>query len=72
MGDKLKLRGTSCTKTLKKLFTEKHIPAVYRESQPVIADELGVLGVYKLGCDERGTPAFGDTIYKIKFKEMPH
>ena len=72
IGDKLKLRGTSCTKTLKKLFTEKHIPAVYRESQPVIADELGVLGVYKLGCDERGTPAFGDTIYIIKFKEMPH
>ena len=72
IGDKLKLRGTSCTKTLKKLFTEKHIPAVYRELQPIIADESGVLGVYGMGCDVRGTPAVGDTIYIIKFKEMPH
>ena len=72
IGDKLKLRGTSCTKTLKKLFTEKHIPSVYRELQPVISDDFGVLGVYGLGCDVRGTPAVGDTIYKIKFKEMPH
>ena len=72
IGDKLKVRGSSCTKTLKKLFTEKHIPAVYRELQPVIADENGVLGVYGLGCDMRGTPAVGDTIYIIKFKEIPH
>ncbi|MBQ9858216.1 MAG: tRNA lysidine(34) synthetase TilS, partial [Oscillospiraceae bacterium] len=72
IGDKLKLRGTRCTKTLKKLFTEKHIPAIYREIQPVIADEMGVLGVYALGCDTRGEPRIGDTIYKIKFKEMPH
>jgi len=71
-GDKLKLRDTRCTKTLKKLFTEKHIPAIYREIQPVIADEMGVLGVYALGCDTRGEPRIGDTIYKIKFKEMPH
>ncbi len=72
IGDKMKLRGTRCTKTLKKLFTEKHIPAIYRELQPVIADEKGVLGVYKLGCDVRGEPRLSDTIYKIKFKEMPH
>jgi len=70
-GDKLKMRGTNCTKTLKKLFTEKHIPAIYRELQPVIADEKGVLGVYKLGCDVRGEPHIGDTIYKVTFKEMP-
>ena len=72
IGDTLKLRGSNCTKTLKKLFTEKRIPAVYRELQPVIADEKGVLGVYKLGCDVRGLPQVGDTIYNIKFKEMPH
>lgn len=71
-GDNIKLRGTGCTKTLKKLFTEKRIPLVKRASVPVIADDNGVLGVYKIGCDVRGTPAIGDTIYIIKFKEMPN
>ena len=70
-GDNIKLRETSCTKTLKKLFTEKRIPLAKRASVPIMADDNGVLGVYKIGCDVRGTPSLGDTIYIIKFKEMP-
>lgn len=71
-GDMIKLRGTDCTKSAKKLFIEKRIPAAIRHLIPVISDERGVLGIYKIGCDERGTPAVGDTIYKIQFKEMSH
>ena len=71
-GDMIKLRGTGCTKSAKKLFIEKHIPAAIRNLIPVISDDRGVLGIYKLGCDERGSPAVGDTIYKLQFKEMSH
>ena len=71
-GDKIKLRKTNCTKSLKKLFIEKCIPAHSRDLVPVISDDRGVLGVYGLGCDVRGTPDLGDTIYIIHFKELSH
>ena len=50
-GDKIRLAGSSCTKTLKKLFNEKHLEN--RNNIPVLADELGVCWVRGLGCAER-------------------
>lgn len=50
-GDKIKLAGNSCTKTLKKLFSEKHLEN--RNNIPVLADELGVCWVQGLGCADR-------------------
>lgn len=50
-GDKMKLAGSSCTKTLKKLFSEKHIEN--RNSAAVLADEAGVCWVQGLGCADR-------------------
>ncbi|MDD6704708.1 MAG: tRNA lysidine(34) synthetase TilS [Clostridiaceae bacterium] len=50
-GDKIKLAGSSCTKTLKKLFSEKHFEN--RNNIPVLADELGVCWVQGLGCADR-------------------
>ena len=50
-GDKIKLAGSSCTKTLKKLFSEKHLEN--RNNIPVLADELGVCWVQGLGCADR-------------------
>lgn len=49
--DKIKLAGSSCTKTLKKLFSEKHLEN--RNNIPVLADELGVCWVQGLGCADR-------------------
>ncbi len=51
-GDSIKLpkRGT---KTIKKLCTEHKIPLCERENLPVIADDNGVVWVYKLGTAER-------------------
>ena len=71
-GDSIKLRGTDCTKSVKKLFIEKRIPSTLRKQIPIIADEHGLLGIYRIGCDNRGTPSLGDKIYKIQIKEIAH
>lgn len=46
-GDAIRLSGG--TKSLKKLFIDRKIPAMRRGCIPVIADEKGVLGVYGIG-----------------------
>ena len=46
-GDAIRLSGG--TKSLKKLFIDRKIPACRRAGIPVIADEAGVLGVYSIG-----------------------
>ena len=54
-GDTMRLPGGS--KSLKKLFIDRKIPAQLRRRIPVIADDAGVLGVYGIGVnwDRRGT-----------------
>ena len=49
-GDALRL--SSGTKTLKKLFIDRKIPAADRDHIPVITDERGVLAVYGIGADK--------------------
>ena len=48
-GDAMRLSGG--TKSLKKCFIDRKIPADCRERIPVIADEEGVLGVYSMGVN---------------------
>jgi len=48
-GDTIRLQGG--TKSLKKLFIDRKIPAHYRGRIPVIADERGVLAVYGIGTN---------------------
>ncbi len=48
-GDTIRLSGG--TKTLKKLFIDRKIPADQRDRIPVLADETGVLGVYGIGVN---------------------
>ena len=52
-GDKISLPRRKCTKTLKKLFNEMHIPAQLRNSVAVLRDSEGVLWVEGLGADKR-------------------
>jgi len=73
-GDKIKLFGTNRTKTLKKLFIEKKIPARRRAMIPVIADDAGVLAVRGVGYDARaagGTAdcSAGDVLLEVIFEE---
>ena len=46
-GDALRLPGG--TKTLKKCFIDRKVPAAQRGLVPVFADDSGVLAVYGLG-----------------------
>lgn len=46
-GDSMRLPGG--TKSLKKIFIDRKIPAADRESIPVIADDRGVVAVYGIG-----------------------
>ncbi len=48
--DSIRLPGG--TKSLKKLFTDRKIPASQRSTVPVLADEAGILGVYGVGADQ--------------------
>ena len=46
-GDTIRLSGGS--KSLKKLFIDRKIPAAQRDNIPVVCDDLGILGVYGIG-----------------------
>lgn len=48
-GDAMRLSGGS--KTLKKLFIDRKIPAGERQRVPVLADKSGILGVYGIGVN---------------------
>lgn len=51
--DKIKLAGSNCTKTLKKLYIEKKLTAYEKSSLAVVQDENGVIGVMGIGVDDR-------------------
>ena len=48
-GDSIRLSGG--TKSLKKLFIDRKIPAAERSRIPVLADDRGILGVYSIGAN---------------------
>ena len=48
-GDSIRLSGGS--KSLKKLFIDRKIPAQRRDKIPVVQDEQGILGVYSIGTN---------------------
>ena len=48
-GDTIRLSGG--TKSLKKLFIDRKIPAAQRNRIPVVCDDAGVLGVYSIGAN---------------------
>ncbi len=52
-GDKLRLAGRGCTKTLKDLYSESNIPLSQRDSLPVICDDKGVVWVHGIGVAQR-------------------
>lgn len=66
-GDRIRLFGGS--KELKKLFIDKKIPAAHRLQIPVIADELGVLGVYHFGVN-RDRLAFDNNAVCIRIEPI--
>ncbi len=63
-GDVMRLSGG--TKSLKKLFTDRKLAASERPNIPVIADDLGVLGVWGFGCNLDRMTQEGIEIYLEK------
>ena len=53
--DTIRLSGG--TKSLKKLFIDRKIPAFQRQRIPVLSDDCGVLGVYGIGVNLDRIPA---------------
>ena len=48
-GDAIRLSGS--TKSLKKLFIDRKIPAAERSNLPVVCDDMGILGVCSIGVN---------------------
>ena len=67
-GDLIRLKGG--TKSLKKLFIDRKIPAARREQIPVVCDKQGVLGVYSIGVhvDRAAGEKPGVTIHFEKYR----
>ena len=53
-GDSIRLSGG--TKSLKKLFIDRKIPAARRSRIPVLCDEEGILAVEQIGIDRSRQP----------------
>ena len=66
-GDAIRLSGG--TKSLKKLFIDRKIPAALRDSIPVVCDDAGILGVYGIGVNlDRAATELPAT--RISFKHI--
>ena len=66
-GDVMRLSGGS--KSLKKLFIDRKIPAAYRDLVPVICDDAGIIGVYGIGVNlDRAATALPAT--QIQFQHI--
>ena len=68
--DRIRLFGRVGTKTLKKLFIEKRIPARKRALIPVVADDAGVLAVCGIGRSDRAIPNPGEPAIMIMFERI--
>lgn len=66
-GDEIRLRGG--TKSLKKLFIDRKIPAAIRSRIPVVCDGEGILAVEKIGIDQ-GRVAEGRTPVMIQIEKI--
>ncbi|MEA4895175.1 MAG: tRNA lysidine(34) synthetase TilS [Oscillospiraceae bacterium] len=67
-GEKFRLSGRNCTKTLKKLFSEAKLNGEGKTLVPVIYDEAGVIAVFGFGVAERCAPDEGDSVVKLTFR----
>ena len=65
-GDSIRLSGGS--KSLKKLFIDRKIPAARRQLIPVICDDTGILGVYSIGPNWDRIP--GENPVTIRFENI--
>ena len=64
-GDRIRLYGRGCTKSLKDLFSEAGLSRPERDRTPVLRDEKGVIAVYGFGAAERCIARPGDKVLRV-------
>jgi len=64
-GDRIRLSGGS--KSLKKIFIDRKIPASRRMQIPVVCDDTGILGVYSIGANSDRVVEVGNAV-TIRFE----
>ncbi|HCQ74019.1 MAG TPA: tRNA lysidine(34) synthetase TilS [Clostridiales bacterium] len=64
-GDKIRLNGRKCTKSLKDLFSEAKMTQLQRSETPVLRDEKGIIAVYGFGACERCSAKTGDAVLRV-------
>ena len=69
-GDRVRLLGRGCTKTLKKLFSEASMPLNRRLSTAVLYDEAGVIAVEGFGIAERCAAVPGDPVIRAELQKL--
>jgi len=70
-GDSIRIKNRGCTKTLKKLYTECHVPENVRDTLPVIADDKGVVWIHGIGVAHRAAVTENsEHILKISVREV--
>lgn len=65
-GEKIRISGRNCTKTLKKLFSEHRLNGIDKNLVPVLYDSAGPIAVYGIGMAERCAAKAGDEVIKIE------
>lgn len=66
-GDKISIKNGH--KSIKKLFIDEKVPASVRDSIPVLADEIGVLGLFGFGADSHRL-ALSLPAVEIRFEKL--
>lgn len=69
-GEKIRLSGRKCTKTLKKLFSETNLNGLRRGTVPVLCDDQGPVAVYGFGVAERCAAKPGDDVFRVVFRPL--
>lgn len=70
-GERLRLAGRGCTKTLKELYAEARYSLKDRAMMPVIYDEAGVAAACGLGTAERFAAKPGDPVIVVETMQLP-
>ena len=68
-GDKIRLLGRGCTKSLKDLFSEKGMTQRQRALTPVLRDDKGIIAVWGFGIAERCAAAPGDKVLRVNIEK---
>ncbi len=69
-GERIRLSGRGCTKTLKKLFSEAGLNGPARDAIPVLCDGEGPIAIFGFGIAERCVPQPGDDVLRVELRPL--